>query len=199
VLTKNRNIIDLSVGFPFPQETLPFIKKFFSIDIMGIYESSSPGIDKDSIVLRIKNTKQGITTIKKNHFYLYYQDFIDNIGNTYGNTDILTINDFFNPKNSLMKLSGKNIGFEFLISKLRNLDTLQVGRWFSYIKYFYGLSKRYGHQLILSSGAKNIYELVSLRVINSILDRLEVSSAEYWSDLNQWLSRKKRGMIYDSL
>ena len=61
------------------------------------------------------------------------------------------------------------------------------------------LCKRYGHQLILSSGAKNIYELISSRMINSILDKLEVSSTEYWSDLNQWLSRKKRGMIYDPL
>ena len=166
---------------------------------MGIYDSSSPTIEKDSLVLRIENTKQGITTIKKNFFYLYYQDFQENLDNTYGNTDILIINDFFNPKNLLRKLSGKNIGFEFLVSKLRYLDTSQVGRWFSYMKYFYSLCKRYGHQLILSSGAKNIYELISSRMINSILDKLEVSSTEYWSDLNQWLSRKKRGMIYDSL
>ena len=166
---------------------------------MGIYDSSSPAIEKDSLVLRMENTKQGITTIKKNFFYLYYQDFLGNLDNTYGNTDILIINDFFNPKNLLRKLSGKNIGFEFLVSKLRYLDTSQVGRWFSYMKYFYGLCKRYEHQLILSSGAKNIYELISSRMINSILDKLEVSSTEYWSDLNQWLSRKKRGMIYDPL
>ncbi len=166
---------------------------------MGIYNSNVPAIEKNSLVLRIENTKQGIITIKKNYFYLYYQDFKENLDNTYGNSDILTISDFFNPKNLLRKLSGKNIGFEFLISKLRYLDTSQVGRWFSYMKYFYGLCKRYGHQLILSSGAKNIYELISSRMINFILDRLEVSSTEYWSDLNQWLSRKKRGMIYDPL
>ena len=156
-------------------------------------------VEKDSVVLRIENTKQGITTIKKNYIYLYYQDFLGNLDNTYGNTDILTINDFFNPKNLLRKLSGKNIGFEFLVSKLRYLDTSHVGRWFSFMKYFYSLCKRYGHQFILSSGAKNIYELFSSRMINSLLDKLEVSSTEYWSDLNQWLPRKKRGMIYDPL
>ena len=166
---------------------------------MGIYYSSTLGTDKDSIVLRIENTKQDITTIKQNYFYLYYQDFKENLDNIYSNTDIFTINDFFNPKNLLRKLTGKNIGFEFMVSKLRYLSTSQVGRWFSYMKYFYDLCKRYGHQLILSSGAKNIFELTSSRVINSILDRLEVSSTEYWADLNQWLSRKKRGMIYDSL
>ena len=198
-MAKNRNIIDLSVGFSFPQGTISFIKKFFSLDVMGIYDTSSSAIEKDSLVLRIENTKQGITTIKKNYIYLYYQDFLGNLDNTYGNTDILTINDFFNPKNLLRKLSGKNIGFEFLVSKLRYLDTSQVGRWFSYMKYFYSLCKRYGHQFILSSGAKNIYELFSSRMINSILDKLEVSSTEYWSDLNQWLPRKKRGMIYDPL
>ncbi len=164
---------------------------------MGIYDSSTSSVEKDSLVLRIQNTKPGIITAKNNYFYLYYQDLQGNLDNTYGNTDILTINDFFNPKNLLRKLSGKNIGFEFLVSKLRYLDTLQVGRWFSYMKYFYGLCKRYGHQLILSSGAKNIYELFSLRVINAILERLEVSATEYWPDLNQWLSRKKRGIIYD--
>jgi len=198
-LAKNRNIIDLSIGFSLTQETLSFIKKFFSIDVMGIYYSSALSTDKDSIVLRIENTKQDITTIKQNYFYLYYQDFKENLDNIYSNTDIFTINDFFNPKNLLRKLTGKNIGFEFMVSKLRYLSTSQVGRWFSYMKYFYGLCKRYGHQLIISSGAKNIFELTSSRVINSILDRLEVSSTEYWADLNQWLSRKKRGMIYDSL
>ena len=166
---------------------------------MGIYDGSTTSMDKDSLVLRIQNTKSGIITAKDNYFYLYYQDFLGDLDNTYGNTDILTISDFFNPKDLLRKLSGKNIGFEFLVSKLRYLDTPQVGRWFSYIKYFYGLCKRYGHQLILSSGAKNIYEIISLRMINAILDRLEVSATEYWSDLNQWLSRKKRGIIYDSL
>jgi len=198
-LAKNRYIIDLSVGFSFPQGTISFIKKFFSLDVMGIYDTSSMAVEKDSVVLRIENTKQGITTIKKNYIYLYYQDFLGNLDNTYGNTDILTINDFFNPKNLLRKLSGKNIGFEFLVSKLRYLDTSHVGRWFSFMKYFYSLCKRYGHQFILSSGAKNIYELFSSRMINSLLDKLEVSSTEYWSDLNQWLPRKKRGMIYDPL
>lgn len=198
-MNKIRNAIDLSVGFSFPNETISFIKKFFSIDVMGIYDGSTTSMDKDSLVLRIQNTKSGIITAKDNYFYLYYQDFLGDLDNTYGNTDILTISDFFNPKDLLRKLSGKNIGFEFLVSKLRYLDTPQVGRWFSYIKYFYGLCKRYGHQLILSSGAKNIYEIISLRMINAILDRLEVSATEYWSDLNQWLSRKKRGIIYDSL
>lgn len=166
---------------------------------MGIYDRSTASMEKDSLVLRIQNNKPDIITAKNNHFYLYYQDLQGDLDSTYGNTDILTINDFFNPKNLLTKLSGKNMGFEFLVSKLRYLDTSQVGRWFSYMKYFYGLCKRYGHQLILSSGAKNAYEIISLRMINAILDRLEVSSTEYWSDLNQWLSRKKRGMIYDPL
>lgn len=195
----NRNIIDLSVGFSLPNKTVAFIKKFFSIDVIGIYDNRLLANEKDSLVLRIQNTKQGLTTTKNNCFYLYYQDFQGNLDNTYGNTDILTINDFFNSKNLLRKLAGKNIGFEFMVSKLRYLNISDLGRWFSFVKYFYGLCKRYRHQLILSSGAKNIYELISLRIINSILDKLEVSSTEYWSDLNQWLSRKKRGLIYDPI
>lgn len=195
----NRNIIDLSVGFSLPDKTVAFIKKFFSIDVIGIYDNRLLANEKDSLVLRIQNTKQGLITTKNNYFYLYYQDFQGNLDNTYGNTDILTINDFFNSKNLLRKLAGKNIGFEFMVSKLRYLNISDLGRWFSFVKYFYGLCKRYRHQLILSSGAKNIYELISLRIINSILDKLEVSSTEYWSDLNQWLSRKKRGLIYDPI
>ena len=195
----NRNIIDLSVGFSFPDETISFIKKFFSIDVIGIYDNGLLANDKDSLVLRIQNTKQGLITTNNNYFYLYYQDFQGNLDNTYGNTDILTINDFFNSKNLLRKLAGKNIGFEFMVSKLRYLNISDLGRWFSFVKYFYGLCKRYCHQLILSSGAKNIYELISLRIINSILDKLEISSTEYWSDLNQWVSRKKRGLIYDPI
>ena len=195
----NRNIIDLSVGFSFPDTTRSFIKKFFSIDVLGIYDNRLLDNEKDSLVLRIQNTKQGLITTKNNYFYLYYQDFQGNLNNTYGNTDILTIYDFFNSKNLLKKLAGKNIGFEFMVSKLRYLNVSDLGKWFSFVKYFYGLCKRYRHQLILSSGAKNIYELISLRVINSILDKLEVSSTEYWFDLNQWLSHKKRGLVYDSI
>ena len=195
----NRNIIDLSVGFSLQDNTVSFIKKFFSIDVIGIYDNRLLASEKDSLVLRIQNTKQGLITTKNNYFYLHHQDFQGNLDNTYGNTDILTINDFFNSKNLLRKLAGKNIGFEFMVSKLRYLNISDLGRWFSFVKYFYGLCKRYRHQLILSSGAKNIYELISLRVINSLLDKLEVSSTEYWSDLNQWLSRKKRGLIYDPI
>jgi hypothetical protein len=195
----NRNIIDLSVGFSFPDKTLSFIKKFFSIDVIGIYDNRLLDNEKDSLVLRIQNTKQGLITTKNNYVYLYYQDFQGNLDNTYSNTDILTIYDFFNSKNLLKKLAGKNIGFEFMISKLRYLNISDLGKWFSFVKYFYGLCKRYRHQLILSSGANNIYELISLRVINSILDKLGVISTEYWFDLNQWLSRKKRGVIYDPI
>jgi len=46
---------------------------------MGIYDTSSMAVEKDSVVLRIENTKQGITTIKKNYIYLYYQDFQENL------------------------------------------------------------------------------------------------------------------------
>ena len=132
----NRNIIDLSVGFSFPDTTRSFIKKFFSIDVLGIYDNRLLDNEKDSLVLRIQNTKQGLITTKNNYFYLYYQDFQGNLDNTYGNTDILTIYDFFNSKNLLKKLAGKNIGFEFMVSKLRYLNVSDLGKWFSFVKYF---------------------------------------------------------------
>ena len=132
-----RNIVDLSDGFSFPDTTRSFIKKFFSIDVLGIYDNRLLDNEKDSLVLRIQNTKQGLITTKNNYFYLYYQDFQGNLDNTYGNTDILTIYDFFNSKNLLKKLAGKNIGFEFMISKLRYLNVSDLGKWFSFVKYFY--------------------------------------------------------------
>lgn len=190
--------IDLCINFPVNENLAAWIKKIFQIYTMGIYKESLIFKDKNSIIMRKRYTNYDVTIRPNAFFYLFYQEFLGNAEDNYNNTDILVMNCLSNSKLLLKKLSGKNIGFEFSLYDLKYLDNYQLGRWFSEIKYFYILCERYGHQLILSSGARNIFELVSFRLFNSILEKLNISPNDYWLNLNEWLASKRRGVIYDT-
>jgi RNase P/RNase MRP subunit p30 len=129
--------------------------------------------------------------------YLLYENLHDNADQKGMAYDILLLNSPFNYKSVLRKLAGKNIGFEILISKLKYCNSYEVGAWFSEVKYIHYLCKKYRHQLILSSGASNAYELISAKMFNSFLNKLDISPNEYWSSLNEWLENKHRGIVYD--
>ena len=88
--------------------------------------------------------------------------------------------------------------FEILISNLKYRNSYEVGKWFSDVKYIHYLCKKYRHQLILSSGASNVCELLSAKIFDSFLIKLDIIPAEYWSSLHKWLENKNRGIVYDS-
>lgn len=197
-LTKYTGTIDLSINFECDQNTLLFIKKYFHINTIGIPNDKIKNLNRDFTIMKVKNSDNQNFNEYRDYLYLLYENLDNKFDQKRSGYDILVISKPSNYKPILQKLDGRNIGFEFLVSNLKYLNSSEVGKWFSNVKYFYLLCKKYKHQLILSSGAKSIYELTSPRIIDSILKKMDISSAEYWSSLRIWLENKSRGMTHDS-
>jgi hypothetical protein len=117
--------------------------------------------------------------------------FTGNISENYYNIDILTIKSLINIKSLLKKYNGKNLGIEFLITDIKYYDNKILGKWFFDIKWVYELCKKYGAQLILSSGACSYWELVSLKVFNIVLEKIGIQKNKYWLELSTWLNDKQ--------
>jgi hypothetical protein len=201
-MTKCPGAVDMSINFECDDETVTFIKKFLCINKIGIVSNiqlinKANVTNRDSIILKINNINSNKINEHEGYMYLLYENLHDNADQKGMAYDILLLNSPFNYKSVLRKLAGKNIGFEILISKLKYCNSYEVGAWFSEVKYIHYLCKKYRHQLILSSGASNAYELISAKMFNSFLNKLDISPNEYWSSLNEWLENKHRGIIYD--
>lgn len=196
-LTKYTGTIDLSINFECDQNTLLFIRKYFHINTIGIPNDKIKNLNRDFTIMKVKNSDNQNFNEYRDYLYLLYENLDNKFDQKRSGYDILVIGRPSNYKPILQKLDGRNIGFEFLVSNLKYLNSSEVGKWFSNVKYFYQLCKKYKHQLILSSGAKSIYELISPRIIDSILKKMDISSAEYWSSLRIWLENKNRGITHD--
>ena len=196
-MTKYTGTIDLSINFECDQNTLLFIRKYFHINTIGIPNDKIKNLNRDFTIMKVKNSDNQNFNEYRDYLYLFYENLDNKFDQKRSGYDILVIGKPSNYKPILQKLDGRNIGFEFLVSNLKYLNSSEVGKWFSNVKYFYHLCKKYKHQLILSSGAKSIYELISPRIIDSILKKMDISSAEYWSSLRIWLENKKRGITHD--
>lgn len=196
-LTKYTGTIDLSINFECDQNTLLFIRKYFHINTIGIPNDKIKNLNRDFTIMKVKNSDNQNFNEYRDYLYLLYENLDNKFDQKRSGYDILVISKPSNYKPILQKLDGRNIGFEFLVSNLKYLNSSEVGKWFSNVKYFHHLCKKYKHQLILSSGAKSIYELISPRIIDSILKKMDIPSAEYWSSLRIWLENKNRGIVHD--
>lgn len=192
----NTKIIDLNISFDINDKIINFYKQFYKIDIVGCRNSKKLCLNNlDSIILRKKNIPSDFS-IKFEYFFLTEANYMGNTEKNYSNIDIITINDFDNLQNLLKKLSGKNVGIEFLLSDLFKCHGLEISTWIHRAKYFYYLCEKYHHQFILSSGAHSLYNLLSYKMFNVFLEKLDINPNRYWEDVNKWLNVKKRGLIY---
>lgn len=202
-MTKYSGAVDLSINFECDYETVFFMKKFLRINKIGLvgnkrlFESMNVS-DRESIILKIHSIERHMINDHKGYMYLVYENLDNSLDYKGTGYDVLVVRNPMNCKPILQKLAGKCIGFEFLISRLKYCHTHEVGKWFSEVKYVHHLCKKYGHQLILSSGARNPYELSSMKIFDSFLNKLDILPNEYWSSLNEWLESKLRGVIYDT-
>ena len=201
-MTKCPSAIDLSINFECDDATITFIKKFLCINKIGLVSNKrllnkTNFSNRDSIILKINNINKNKINEQTGYMYLVYENLYNDADQKSTAYDILVLNSPIYYKSVLRKLAGKNIGFEILISKLKYYNSHEIGKWFSEVKYIHYLCKKYRHQLILSSGASNAYELLSAKVFNSFLNKLDIPPTEYWSCLNEWLQNKHTGALYD--
>ena len=201
-MTEHPGAIDLSINFECNDETVTFIKKFLSINKIGIVSNKLlinrlSVSSRDSIILKLNNTNYSKKNEQIGYMHLMYENLGDHADQKGTGCDVFVVDSPMYCKPLLQKLAGKNIGLEFLISKLKYCNSYQVGKWFSEVKYIHSMCKKYKHQLILSSGARNVYELLSAKIFNSFLIKLDIIPNEYWLGLSEWLENKHRGVVYD--
>lgn len=196
-MNKNSDTVDLSVNFECDDKTITFIRKFLSINNIGLVNTRVNVSNRDNVILKIKNTKISKINEKSGYMYLVYETFDNRVDQKGTGFDVIVVNGPMYNKSLFQKLAGKNIGFEILVSNVKYLNSYEVGKWFSDVKYIHYLCRKYRHQLILSSGARNIYELLSAKIFDSFLTKLDISPDDYWSSLNKWLENKNRGIVYD--
>lgn len=90
----------------------------------------------------------------------------------------------------LKHCSNKRLGIELTVNKLRACDAQQLAKGITYIKSLHKLTKKYGNQLVLTSGASSLFELVSGRCFDALLNLCDIQPETYWKNLNSWLENK---------
>ena len=95
-------------------------------------------------------------------------------------------------KNVIKKRVRKELGLEISLSDIRYSSGDSISKWVKESRSIYRLCKSSGSQFILSSGARTLAEMVSIRTIESILLLLEIEPKNYWKDFSEWLDSKDK-------
>lgn len=161
------------------------MSKILDLDIIGIDSIYSTNIKPvENIILRMD---------KRYTMADYYPYLIvsDNIKTLDGKTDLLLI-DPFQRKDTIKSKAKRGLGVEISIAFAKKLNATMVGKWLKEVKSIYEFCKSNDCQFILSSGARSINELVSVRSFESILKLIGVSPKNYWNEISEWLYTKNK-------
>ncbi len=105
--------------------------------------------------------------------------------------DIVEINDIDQQfYEMLRRTTSKKLGVEITISKLRATDGQRLARNIALIKSIHSFTEKYGNQLVLTSGASSVFEMVSGRCFDALLQLCDIKPETYWNSLNNWLEHK---------
>jgi len=107
-----------------------------------------------------------------------------------GRADLLTIGSFNRAKEHLKKKSRKGTGIEIMIAPVRKLDGAGVAKWFEDVRDLYSFCHSSRCQLVLSSGASSINEMVSGPCFDAILKTCGIDPQKHWKEMNWWLESR---------
>lgn len=117
--------------------------------------------------------------------YLVVSDDLEN-----GRADVLTIGSFRRAKEHLKKKPRKGIGIEVMIAPARKMDGVSVAKWFEDIRDLYSFCHSSRCQLVLSSGASSMHEMVSGPCLDAILKTCGIDPQNHWKEMNEWLESR---------
>lgn len=86
--------------------------------------------------------------------------------------------------------SSKRLGIEIAVRRLRAAKGQKLANNLALIKTIHGFAERYGNQLVLTSGATSVFEMVSGRCFDALLTLCDINPETYWNSLNNWLEHK---------
>ena len=135
---------------------------------------------REGVIYRLKKTP----LFPAKYPYLVVSD------NTDGPTDVLSITDFRRIKEKLKKKVKKGTGLEVTVASARKMDAVGIGKWLNDIEELYSFCHSSGCQLVLSSGASSMHEMVSGPCLDAILKNCGIDPEKQWHDMNIWLETK---------
>ncbi|MGH9992671.1 MAG: hypothetical protein ACREAZ_08515 [Nitrososphaera sp.] len=107
--------------------------------------------------------------------------------NTSQPANVVTLANFSQAKERLKKYCKKGTGLEFSMNRARKMTGPDVAKWFVDIGQASAFCESTGCQLILSSGANAISEMISGRCFDAILKECGVDPDRHWQGMNIWL------------
>jgi hypothetical protein len=116
--------------------------------------------------------------------YLVVSDTPDEPG------DVLMINDFRRLQEKLKKKVKRGMGLEVTIASARKMDAVGVGRWLEDTRDLYSFCRSSRCQLVVSSGAEKMQEMVSGPCLDAILKSCGIDPPMHWREMEDWLETK---------
>jgi len=105
--------------------------------------------------------------------------------------DLVEITDIDQQFYEMLKHTpSKKLGIEITVSKLRATDGQKLAKSIALIKSVHIFTEKYGNQLVLTSGASSVFEMVSGRCFDALLKLCDIKPETYWISLNNWLEHK---------
>lgn len=101
--------------------------------------------------------------------------------------DVITLPNFRQFKERLSKTIRSRLGIELTIASARKQTGPGASRWFAELGEAYAFCQSAGCQLILSSGALSVSEMVSGLCFDAILNEAGVNPQRHWNDMTAWL------------
>ena len=105
--------------------------------------------------------------------------------------DLVEITDIDQQFYEMLKHTpSKKLGIEITVSKLRATNGQKLAKNIALIKAIHSFTEKYGNQLVLTSGASSVFEMVSGRCFDALLKLCDIKPETYWISLNNWLEHK---------
>ncbi|HEY7733292.1 MAG TPA: hypothetical protein VIB07_00705 [Nitrososphaera sp.] len=139
------------------------------------------GTIDEGVIYRLPNQPRSMPKYR----YVTVSDSMDD-----SRADIITLGSLRGAKDRLKRKPKRGIGLEVLISPVRKLDGPSTARWFQDLWEMYAFCQSSGQQLILSSGAESVQEMVAGPCMDAILESCGINANRHWHDLNVWLDQK---------
>ena len=159
--------------------------KLLNIEVIG-----GPHEDKthDDVIYRLKQKPPTVTHYR----YLVVADTFEQLSSSSFVPNLIVVRDFEKIKSYIKNKRYKSqIALEVLLSDIRYQEGKRVGKWFREVIDLYKFSKRFGYQLIISSGANSIWEMTSAQCIESIMKICDIPPQIYWEELEDWLKQQE--------
>jgi hypothetical protein len=104
--------------------------------------------------------------------------------------DVLTISDFRRVREKLKKGLKKGTGLEVTVAQARKMDATSVGRWFQSVRDLHSFCRSSRCQLVLSSGATSMHEMVSGQCLDAVMRHCGIDPHRHWLEMNGWLEAR---------